>query len=54
MIRDATNIFKAFQNLLDLLEEEDADAETIAAVESAKEQFEEEMDGYSYLADEDL
>ena len=52
MIRDATNILKVFEHLLDLLEEEDADAETIAAVESAKELFEEELNGYRYSGEE--
>jgi hypothetical protein len=55
MIKDASHILKAFEHLLDLLEEEDVDAETIGAVESAKELFEEEVDGYRYTEeDQDL
>ena len=45
MIKDVANIMRKFDQLIDLLHDEGVDPELIEGVESAKEMFEEELDG---------
>lgn len=52
MIRDVANIMRKFEQLIDLLHDEGVDPEIIEGVESAKEMFEEELDGLSESAEE--
>ena len=52
MIRDVANIMRKFEQLIDLLHDEGVDPEIIEGVESAKEMFEEELDGLSEPTEE--
>ena len=54
MVRDSLGVIRAFEYLIELLEEESSDSEIISIIESAKDMFEEELEDVSSVEFDDV